>query len=54
LIVEESARWQSDLIVMATHGYRGLQRLAMGSVADRVLHATSIPLLLIHADNSES
>lgn len=49
LISEEAARWQSDLIVMATHGYGGLQRWAMGSVADQVLHTTHTPLLLIHA-----
>jgi len=54
LIVGEAARWQSDLIVMATHGYNGLKRLAMGSVADKVLHATTTPLLLVHAADTAS
>ena len=35
-----------DLVVMATHGRSGLTRAALGSVADRVLHA-SAPVLLI-------
>ncbi len=38
-----------DLIVMATHGYSGLKRWALGSVADRVLHETKTPLLLVRA-----
>jgi nucleotide-binding universal stress UspA family protein len=46
-IVEEAAQRGVDLIVMATHGYSGLRRWALGSVADRVLHATTTPLLLV-------
>jgi len=38
-----------DLIVMATHGYGGLQRWALGSVADKVLQAAPIPILLVRA-----
>jgi nucleotide-binding universal stress UspA family protein len=37
----------SDLIAMATHGYGGLQRWAMGSVTGRVLYATRFPLLIV-------
>lgn len=36
-----------DLIVMATHGRTGLGRWANGSVADRVLHAAGVPVLLV-------
>ena len=35
------------LIAMSTRGRSGLNRLAYGSVADRVLHGTETPLLLI-------
>jgi nucleotide-binding universal stress UspA family protein len=38
-----------DLIVMATHGRSGLQRWVLGSVAERVLHATKVPLLIVHS-----
>ncbi len=38
-----------DLIMMATHGRSGIGRWAMGSVADRVLHASSIPVWLVRA-----
>jgi universal stress protein family protein len=32
---------------MATHGYSGLQRWALGSITERVLHATRLPLLVV-------
>ncbi len=36
-----------DLIAMATHGRGGLQRWAMGSATERVLHMTKRPLLIV-------
>jgi nucleotide-binding universal stress UspA family protein len=40
-----------DLIVMATHGSGGFQRWAMGSITERVLHATRLPLLIVRPQN---
>lgn len=37
----------SGLIAMATHGYSGFQRWTLGSVTERVLHATRLPLLIV-------
>jgi nucleotide-binding universal stress UspA family protein len=37
-----------NLIVMATHGRGGLQRWVMGSVAERVLHTTKLPFMVVH------
>jgi nucleotide-binding universal stress UspA family protein len=34
---------------MASHGHGGLHHWVLGSVAERVLHATNLPLLLVHA-----
>ena len=36
-----------DIIAMATHGYSGLQRWPVGSITERVLHATRLPLLIV-------
>jgi nucleotide-binding universal stress UspA family protein len=36
-----------DLIAMATHGRTGLARWALGSVTERVLHATALPVLIV-------
>lgn len=38
---------EADLIVMSTHGRSGAVRWILGSVADKVLHSTHIPLLLV-------
>ena len=36
-----------DLIAMATHGRSGPERWAMGSVSERILGATRLPLLIV-------
>jgi nucleotide-binding universal stress UspA family protein len=36
-----------DLVAMATHGYRGVTRAVLGSVADKVLRGAHTPLLLL-------
>lgn len=51
-IINEAAQRGVDLIVMATHGYGGLQRWALGSVADKVLQAAPMPILLVRAQPS--
>lgn len=38
-----------DLIMMATHGRSGIKRWAMGSVADKVLRASKVPVWLFRA-----
>lgn len=50
-IVDEAQRRQIDLIVMATHGYSGLRRWAVGSVTDKVIQTSNIPLLLIRSSD---
>jgi nucleotide-binding universal stress UspA family protein len=49
-IVNTASQNQVDLVLMATHGYGGLKRFALGSVADKVLKAASAPLLLVRAN----
>jgi nucleotide-binding universal stress UspA family protein len=48
-IVREAARSRADLIVMGTHGRRGLGRLVMGSDAESVLRESRVPVLLVKA-----
>jgi nucleotide-binding universal stress UspA family protein len=47
VIVEKGSAQPETLIAMATHGRSGLRRWLLGSVADKVLHATANPLLLV-------
>ena len=43
---------QIEMIAMTTHGYTGFRHWAMGSVAEAVLHATNVPLLLLRTEAS--
>ena len=52
-IVSEASQRAVDLIVMATHGYGGVKRWALGSVADEVLHTSPTPLLLVRPPRTE-
>lgn len=46
-ILRTSAELGANLIAMTTHGHSGFSRLFLGSVAERVLHSTTTPLLLV-------
>lgn len=52
-IVRVAEEAKADLIAMATHGHSGVQRWVMGSVAQKVLHGTSRPLLLVRAQEPQ-
>jgi nucleotide-binding universal stress UspA family protein len=39
-----------DLIVIATHGYSGMKKMLLGSVASKVLHESHVPVLLIRPE----
>jgi len=54
LIVAQAKEWPADLIVMGTHGRRGLRRLAMGSDAESVVRDTRVPVLLVHGASRET
>jgi nucleotide-binding universal stress UspA family protein len=47
-IVELAAERASDLIVMGSHGRKGLTRLLMGSVTERVIGYANCPVLVCH------
>lgn len=42
-----------DLILIATHGRSGVSRWVRGSIADKVLRSSSIPVLMVRAPGSE-
>lgn len=46
-IVAQASNWPADLIVLGTHGRRGLRRLALGSDAEEVVRNASAPVLLV-------
>ena len=46
-ILEVSSEVNADLIAMSTHGRSGISRWLMGSIADRVVNHSPVPVLLI-------
>ena len=48
-ILADARRAGADVIVMGTHGRRGLNRLLLGSDAERVLRDANVPVLLVRA-----
>lgn len=49
LIVKDAEQWRADIIVLGTHGRRGLGRLVMGSDAEQVLRQANVPVLLVRS-----
>jgi nucleotide-binding universal stress UspA family protein len=48
-IAEEN---NADLIVIATHGLSGLHKLVFGSVTDKVLRESHVPVLVMHTNKA--
>ena len=47
LVAEEAKRWGADLVVMGTHGRRGIEHLLLGSVAEGVARTAPTSVLLV-------
>ena len=48
-ILEAAQSGGADLIVMGSHGRSGIEKLVLGSVAQRVVQHTQLPVLLVRA-----
>lgn len=57
-VLKEAMRLKPDLIVMGTHGWHGVKRFFLGSVAEAVVRGAPCPVLtlrsLLHSPGSES
>ena len=47
LIVQQAGERKCDLIVMGTHGRRGIAHALIGSDAEQVLRMSPVPVLLV-------
>jgi nucleotide-binding universal stress UspA family protein len=50
-IVDYATTYDIDLVIMPTHGRRGLERFLLGSTAERVVRRSDVPVLTIHPDD---
>lgn len=46
-VAAEAAKWPAELIVLGTHGRRGVGRLMMGSSAEQIVRSAAVPVLLV-------
>ncbi len=49
LVVEQAKEWKAGLIVIGSHGRRGMSRLFLGSDAELVVRMAPVPVLLVRA-----
>jgi len=49
VLIARAKRWRADLIVMGTHGRRGVNRLVLGSAAELVVRNSPVPVLLVRS-----
>ena len=49
---DEAIAWKADLIVVGTHGRRGIERVLLGSGAEQVIRAAPVPVLVVRADEA--
>jgi nucleotide-binding universal stress UspA family protein len=52
VIVRQARRFGADLIVLGTHGRRGVRRVVLGSDAEQVVRLAQAPVLLVRAPGS--
>jgi len=48
-VAAEARRWPADLIVLGTHGRRGVGRFMLGTSAEQILRTARVPVLLVRA-----
>jgi len=50
ILADTAEAWKADLLVLGTHGRRGLERLFVGSVAERVVRRATCSVLLVRGE----
>jgi nucleotide-binding universal stress UspA family protein len=49
-VAQEAKAFEADLVVVGTHGRRGLSRALLGSGAEQIIRLASVPVLVIRSD----
>lgn len=54
IVAEEARGWEADLVVVGTHGRRGMSRLLLGSGAEQVLRLAPVPVLAVRTPETSA
>jgi nucleotide-binding universal stress UspA family protein len=49
IVCEQAIAWNADLIVVGTHGRRGVRRMMLGSDAEQIVREAPVPVLVVRA-----
>jgi nucleotide-binding universal stress UspA family protein len=52
VVCEQANAWHADLIVVGTHGRRGVRRMMLGSDAEQIVREAPVPVLVVRAPES--
>lgn len=53
VVADAALRFKADLLVVGTHGRRGIGRMLMGSGAEQIIRLSPVPVLVIRANESK-
>lgn len=53
-IVEQAKAWDAEMIVIGTHGRRGVGRMLLGSDAEQTVRIAPVPVLLVRSPEDET
>ena len=54
MIANAAREWTADLIVLGTHGRRGIGRVLLGSGAEQIIRLPPVPVLVIRSSDEAS
>jgi len=52
-VAQQVQEWGADVIVVGTHGRRGVGRMLLGSDAEQIVRTSTVPVLLVRGTPSE-
>ena len=51
-VIEQTRLWAAELVVVGSHGRRGVGRLVMGSDAEQIIRTSVVPVLVVRAPDT--
>ncbi len=51
-VIEQTRTWGAELVVVGSHGRRGVGRLVMGSDAEQIIRTSVVPVLVVRAPDA--
>ena len=53
LVAEQAREWGADLVVLGSHGRRGIGRVVLGSDAEQIIRSAHLPVLVVREPDQD-